>query len=279
MKLVSYEYLGGIKVGAVKNNGVVDLSDVGTSLKEILSLGPLDNLVNLVETRAPVADLDNVILYPVIPDAGRIICVGRNYHKHVKEMGADLPEHPFLFLRTAQSLVGHRQSLIKSKIAEKYDFEGELAVVIGRGGRHIISESALSHVAGYTCFLDGTLRDYQKHSFTAGKNFDSSGACGPWLVLEHNIVDPQSLQIITRVNGKVMQNANTSEMIFSIANLIQYISSFTHLEAGDIIATGTPSGVGSGRTPSVWLASGDCVEVDIEKVGVLSNIVKSESKI
>ena len=276
MKFVSYEHLGGIKVGAIKDNGIVDLSDVGSSLREMLSFGPLDNLILLVETREPNVDLDKVILHPVIPNAGRIICVGRNYHQHVKELGNDLPEHPYLFLRTTQSVVGHRQSLIKPNISEQYDFEGELGVIIGRGGRYISSDSAFTHIAGYTCFLDGTLRDYQKHSFAAGKNFDSSGSCGPWLIPAHDIPDPQSLQISTYINGKIMQNANTSEMIFSIAYLIEYISLFTHLEVGDIIATGTPSGVGAGRKPPIWLMPGDSVEVEIENVGTLSNIVKSE---
>jgi 2-keto-4-pentenoate hydratase/2-oxohepta-3-ene-1,7-dioic acid hydratase in catechol pathway len=182
-------------------------------------------------------------------------------------------------MRTTQSLVGHQQSVVKPMASEQYDYEGELAVIIGRGGRHITADKALAYVAGYTCFLDGSLRDYQKHSFTAGKNFDSSGACGPWLVPAREISNPQTLALTTRVNGAVMQSASTQDMIFSVASLIAYISVFTHLEPGDVLATGTPAGVGAGRTPPVWLRPGDRIEVEIEGIGTLSNTVKAETEV
>lgn len=276
MRFVSYEYTEGVKVGAVIGDRIIDLSDAGTSLKNILATGPLDNLVDVAERREATVELDHVVLHQVIPDAGRIICVGKNYHDHAKEMGGEAPKNPNLFMRTTQSLVGHQQSVIKPFVSQQYDFEGELAVIIGRGGRHISESAALHYVAGYTCFLDGTLRDYQKHSFTAGKNFDSSGACGPWLVPAREIPNPQTLTLTTMVNGEVMQRGSTADMIFSVAQIISYISAFTHLEPGDVLATGTPAGVGAGRTPPVWLKPGDHVEVEIDEVGVLSNTVKAE---
>ena len=279
MKFVSYEYREGVKIGAVIGDGIIDLSDAGSSLKSVLATGPLDNLIRVAEQRDATVALDHVVLHQVIPDAGRVICVGKNYQDHAKEMGGEAPENPNLFMRTTQSLVGHNQSVVKPKVSDQYDYEGELAVIIGRGGRHIAEDKALSYVAGYSCFLDGSVRDYQKHSFTAGKNFDSSGACGPWLVPSRKISDPQSLRIQTRINGQTVQDASTGDMIHSVARLIAYISEFTHLEPGDVIATGTPAGVGAGRTPPLWLTPGDKIDVDIEGVGVLTNIVKAEAEV
>ena len=279
MKFVSYEYNEGVKFGAVIDDGIIDLSDAGPSLKAVLGAGPLDNLIKVAEARSPTVDLDHVILHQVIPDTDRILCVGKNYKDHAKEMGGEVAGNPNIFMRTAQSVVGHQQSVIMPMISEQYDFEGELAVVIGRGGRHIDVDRALEHVAGYTCFLDGSVRDYQKHSFTAGKNFDSSGACGPWLVPAREIPDPQNLHLTTRINGDIMQDASTQDMIFTVPFLISYISGFTHLEPGDVLATGTPAGVGAGRTPPLWLKSGDSIDIEIEHVGTLSNTVKAEAEV
>lgn len=279
IKFVSYEYDHGPSFGAVVGNDIYDLSDAGPSLRAVLAGGPLGNLDAVVARRKPTVALDHVVLLQVIPDASRVICVGRNYADHVKELGNTVAAKPVLFMRTTQSLVGHRQSIVAPSASREYDYEGELALVIGRGGRRIAPERALSHVAGYTCFLDGSVRDYQKDSFTAGKNFDSSGACGPWLVPAAAVPDPQNLMLTTRINGEVMQRARTSEMIHSVAQLISYISIFTHLEVGDVIATGTPAGVGLGRTPPRWLEPGDKVEVEIENIGVLANTVISEPSV
>jgi 2-keto-4-pentenoate hydratase/2-oxohepta-3-ene-1,7-dioic acid hydratase in catechol pathway len=274
MKFVSYEYTHGPRFGAVIGNDIVDLSDAGPSLRAVLATGPLGNLQAVAAKRKPTVALDHVVLLQVIPDAARVICVGKNYRDHVAEMGNEAPPaHPNLFMRTAQSLVGHRQSIVCPKVSQEYDYEGELAVIIGRGGRHITPERALSHVAGYTCFLDGSVRDFQKHSFTAGKNFDSSGSCGPWMIPASEIPDPQNLNISTRINGEVVQKANTAEMIYSVTAIICYISAFTHLEPGDVIATGTPAGVGAARKPPKWLKAGDKVEVEIEHIGILANNV------
>jgi len=276
MKFVSYEYNHGPSFGAVIGKDIVDLSDAGPSLRAVLASGPLSNLRGVVASRKPTVALDHVVLHQVVPDAARIICVAKNYAAHAAEFGGGVPEDPNLFLRTTKSLVGHEQSVVCPKSSSQYDFEGELAVVIGRGGRHISADKALGYVAGYTCFLDGSVRDYQKHSFTAGKNFDSSGSCGPWLVPASEIRDPQNLILTTRLNGNVVQHANTSAMIFSVAHLIAYISVFTHLEPGDVIATGTPAGVGMGRTPPLWMKPGDRIEVEISGVGVLANNVIPE---
>ena len=279
MKFVSYEYSQGPSFGAIVGDGIVDLSDVGPSLRAVLATGPLDNLQAVASKRKPTVALDHVVLLQVIPDASRIICVGRNYADHAKEMGGEAPKNPQLFMRTVQSLVGHRQSVVCPSASSHYDYEGELAVVIGRGGRRIDPARALTHVAGYTCFLDGSVRDFQEHSFTAGKNFDSSGACGPWLVPAAQVPDPQNLLLTTRVNGEVLQQANTKVMMRSVAQIISYISTFTHLEPGDVIATGTPSGVGFARTPQRWLKPGDKVEVEIEQIGILANTVISEPSV
>ncbi len=279
MKFVSYEYTQGPSFGAVVADGIVDLSDVGPSLRAVLATGPLGNLQAVAARRKPSVALDHVVLLQVIPDAARIIAVGRNYRDHATEMGGAHGPFPSLFMRTPQSLVGHRQSVVCPSASAQYDYEGELAAVIGRGGRRISSERALSHVAGYTCFFDGSVRDFQKHSITAGKNFDSSGACGPWLVPAAEVPDPQNLMLTTRLNGEVVQQASTRDMIHSVADVIAYISMFTHLEPGDVIATGTPAGVGAARTPPKWLKPGDKVEVEIERIGVLANTVISEPSV
>ena len=279
MKFVSYEYSQGPSFGAVVGDGIVDLSDAGPSLRAVLATGPLGNLQAVAAKRKPTASLNKVVLLQVVPDAARIICVGKNYRDHALEMGGEAPLQPDLFMRTPQSLVGHRQSIVCPSASKQYDYEGELAVVIGRGGRRILPERALSYVAGYTCFLDGSVRDFQKHSFTAGKNFDSSGACGPWLVPAAEVSDPQNLTLITRINGEVVQHANTFEMNHSVSVIIAYISAFTHLEPGDVIATGTPAGVGAARKPPKWLKPGDQVEVEIEDIGVLANTVIPEPSV
>lgn len=276
-KFLSYEHTHGPAFGAVVGDEIVDLSDVGPSLRAVLATGPLDNLNAVVAKRKPSVGIDHVVLHQVVPDATRIICVGKNYGDHAAEMGGNVPKDPNLFIRTPQSLVGHKQSIVCPKASSHYDYEGELAVVIGKGGRHIAKDKALSHVAGYTCFMDGSLRDYQQHSFTAGKNFDSSGACGPWLVPAAQVANPQNLKLTTRVNGQVMQSANTSEMILTVADIIAYISAFTHLEPGDVISTGTPAGVAAGRKPPPWLKPGDKVEVEIEQIGTLANTVIAEA--
>jgi 2-keto-4-pentenoate hydratase/2-oxohepta-3-ene-1,7-dioic acid hydratase in catechol pathway len=197
----------------------------------------------------------------------------------MREMGREEPEHPVLFVRFADSLVGSGCPLVKPKVSEQYDFEGELAFVIGRRARYVTEAAALEHVAGYACFMDGSVRDYQNHTsqFTAGKNFPASGSFGPYLVTADEIPDPAALRLETRLNGKVMQQAPIADMCFGVARLVAYVSTFTVLAPGDVITTGTPSGVGFARRPPVWLQPGDRIEVEIDGVGLLGNPVIAET--
>ena len=208
----------------------------------------------------------------------KILCVGVNYRPHIEEMGREIPDYPVVFTRFASSLVGPDEPVIRPRVSEQFDFEGELAVVIGRAARHVSRQHALDFVAGYCCFLDGSVRDWQRHTgqFTAGKNFDRSGAIGP-MVPVAKIPDPEALELVTRVNGERMQHGRVADLVFDIPRLIEYCSTFTELQAGDVIATGTPGGVGAARRPPVWLRDGDLVEVEIPGIGVLRNPVQDES--
>lgn len=208
----------------------------------------------------------------------RILCVGVNYLPHIREMGREVPERPVVFIRFPASLVGQNEPVIRPAVSEKFDFEGELALVIGKPAHRVPRSDALDYVAGYCCFLDGSVRDWQTHTsqFTPGKNFDRSGAIGP-PVPASEIGDPATLTLTTRVNGTVMQTGALADLVFDVPDLIAYCSTFTELRPGDVIATGTPGGVGAARNPPVWLRDGDLVEVDIPGVGVLRNPVRDES--
>lgn len=222
--------------------------------------------------------LDAVQFLPPIPAPAKVICVGVNFMAHMREMGRPEPKYPLLFTRYPDTLVGHGQPLLRPQKSTNYDFEGELAFVMGRRAHHVSRTDALDYVAGYTCFMDGSLRDYQHHTtqLTAGKNFWRSGACGPWLVTTDEIPDPAVLNLETRLNGEVMQHAPIHDIKFDVPYLIEYISSFTPLSPGDIISTGTPSGVGFGRDPQLWMKPGDVIEVEVDGIGVLSNPVEAE---
>lgn len=208
----------------------------------------------------------------------KILCVGVNYRPHIEEMGRDIPEYPVVFVRFGSSLVGDGEPIIRPQVSEQFDFEGELAVIIGKPARHVSREDAFDYIAGYCCFLDGSVRDWQRHTgqFTAGKNFERSGAIGPMVAAE-DVGDPTALELTTRVNGEVMQEGRVSDLVFDIPALVEYCSTFTELQPGDVIATGTPGGVGAARRPPVWLKDGDLVEVAISGLGVLSNPVRDES--
>jgi len=223
-------------------------------------------------------DANSIQFEPVIPNPGKIFGVGMNYLAHIKEMGREPPKYPALFVRFPDSLVGHRQTVIRPDASSQYDFEGELAVIIGRGGRHIRAGNAFDYVAGYACFLDGSIRDYQRHTsqFIAGKNFFRSGAFGPWLVTRDQIPDPSVLNLQTRINGEVLQRGKIDDLCFKIENLIEYLSTVCQLSPGDVIATGTPSGVGAARDPQRWLEPGDTIQIDIDGIGVLENRVIAE---
>lgn len=228
-------------------------------------------------TTDPVA-IDQVRFEPPVPNPGKIACVGMNYRAHTAELKREQPDAPSLFTRFPDSVVGHGGEIIRPSVSEQLDFEGELAVIIGRTAHRVRAADALDCVAGYSCFLDGSVRDfqYQTSQFIAGKNFYHSGAFGPWLVTADEVGDPQSLRVTTRVSGETMQDGNTSQMVFRIGELIEFMSTIFPLEPGDVIVTGTPSGVGAAREPARWLVAGDVVEVEIENIGVLRTAVVAE---
>ena len=213
---------------------------------------------------------------PVIPNPEKILCAGINYRSHAAETGRELPKQPSMFIRLANTLTGHDGELIRPSVSQHFDFEGELALVIGRAGRHIPVERALEHVAGYTCFVDGSVRDYQKFSVTSGKNFPGTGPLGPWIVTTDEIADPTRLTLTTRLNGKEVQKSGTDLLIYSVPQIIAFCSDFTPLVPGDVIATGTPEGVGHRRTPPLWMKPGDVLEVEISGIGTLRSRVVDE---
>jgi 2-keto-4-pentenoate hydratase/2-oxohepta-3-ene-1,7-dioic acid hydratase in catechol pathway len=280
VKALSFEIEGRRTYGVLEGNTVreaaADLRERCATLKFLLADEALERLPERLESKT--YSVESIRFLPLIPDPDKIICVGVNYRPHVEEMGRQVPDKPLLFVRFPGSVVGHRQALIKSQVSDEYDFEGELAVVIGRPARHVAMQDAFDYVAGYTCFMDGTVRDWQRHTsqFTPGKNFQASGALGPALVTRDEVPDPGALSLITSVNGERMQEGRVSELIFDIPALIEYCSTFTELLPGDIIATGTPGGVGAARTPPVWLQAGDSVEVAIQSIGQLENTVREE---
>jgi 2-keto-4-pentenoate hydratase/2-oxohepta-3-ene-1,7-dioic acid hydratase in catechol pathway len=215
---------------------------------------------------------------PPIVDPGKILCVGLNYRRHAEEAGMAIPKYPSMFVRFANSQVGHEEPTVAPANSGDYDFEAELAVIIGRSVRHVSESSALSAVAGYACFAENSVRDFQRHAAqaTPGKNFEASGAFGPWMTTADAVPDLASAHVIGRLNGEVMQDEPLSNLIFSIAAIISYASSYTRLEPGDVLVTGTPAGVGMARKPPVWLKPGDVFEVDIAGVGLLRNPVVAE---
>ncbi|WP_339934759.1 fumarylacetoacetate hydrolase family protein [Vreelandella glaciei] len=283
MKLVTFRYQNTISIGLVDGGRVLDLAPLadrlGGSLKEMIRKGALSDIVGLDTSSLNSLSLDDIEFLPVIPDAGKILCVGINYATHVKETGRDMPTHPMIFTRFADSQAGHLTPLIRPFVSHKLDFEGELAVVIGKTARHVKAENALEYVAGYSCYNDGSVRDYQKHTiqFIPGKNFPNTGGFGPWLVTSDEIPDPQALHLTTRLNGDVMQDTDTSDMIFGVAELIEYCSTFTELAPGDVIVSGTTGGVGAFREPPVWMKPGDSIEIAISGIGTLRNTIADEA--
>jgi 2-keto-4-pentenoate hydratase/2-oxohepta-3-ene-1,7-dioic acid hydratase in catechol pathway len=280
MKLASYTVGATSTFGVVTGDGIIDaarcLGGRFSTLRQALAADALDDVRRLTAGQAPDHKLTDVKFLPVVPDPQRIVCVGINYRSHAEETGRDISPAPSVFLRLADTLVGHGGALVRPKVSDKFDFEGELAVVIGRPGRHVAPADALGYVAGYTCFVDGSVRDYQKFSVTSGKNFPATGPLGPVLATTDEIPDPTKLTLVTRLNGAEMQRSGTDRLIYSIPQVIAFVSDFTHLAPGDIIATGTPAGVGHRRTPPVWMKPGDVLEVEISGIGTLRNPVVDE---
>lgn len=280
MRLVSYEHAGKPSYGIVKDDGIVELGGrlSHTTLRQLLANDALDAASDIAAARDPDISLSDVALSPVIPDPDKIICVGMNYHDHVTEIGRTVTAKPALFARFAGSQVGHLRPMVKPAVSEEFDYEGELAVVIGLGGRHIREDAALRHVAGYACYNEGSIRDWQRHTsqFLAGKTFAGTGAFGPWLVTADEIGNPATLTLETRLNGQQVQHTTTDKLITGIPELIAYCSSIIPLLPGDVIVTGTPGGVGLKRTPPLFMKPGDTVEVEISGIGVLRNPVVAE---
>lgn len=282
MRIVSYETAEGASFGLVSGGGIIDarrrLGLRYADVRTVLQVGALDLLAAQAGAEPDVA-LSDVAFLPAVPGDRKVLCVGLNYRAHVAEAaGREVPENPRIFARLADTVIGHGAPMWRPRNSEQFDFEGELAVVIGRAGRHIPAGRALEHVAGYTCFNDGSVRDFQKHSVTAGKNFPRTGPLGPWLVTADEIPDPAALTLTTRVNGQTMQSAGTGDMILTVQELIAYVSAFTPLAPGDVIATGTPEGVAHARRPPPWLKPGDVVEVEIGGIGTLRNPVVAEEE-
>ncbi|MBO9356214.1 5-carboxymethyl-2-hydroxymuconate isomerase [Bordetella petrii] len=277
MKLLSFLDKGQPGWGARRGDEVVVLTRHWPDLAAGLQAGA-QAIARAAQGDAPRLPLAGLQYLPPVTAARKILCVGLNYGRHVAETGRELPAHPSLFARFADSLVGHEAPVWRPLASAKFDFEGELAVVIGKAGRRIPAARALEHVAGYTCMAENSVRDFQKHSaqVTPGKNFACSGALGPCVVTADEIADPATLRVVTRLNGEVMQDGRVDDLIFPIPELIAYISTFTPLAPGDIIATGTPEGVGARRTPPLFMAAGDVLEVDIPGVGRLVNPVADE---
>lgn len=280
MRIVSFATGAGPSFGLVSGDGIVDLGRrvPYPGVKAVLEAGALGELARHAGA-APDLALSDVTFLPAVPQDRKVLCVGLNYRAHVAESaGREVPENPRIFARLADTIIGHGAPMWRPRNSVQFDYEGELAAVIGRPGRHIPAERAMEHVAGYTCFNDGSVRDFQKHSVTAGKNFPATGPLGPWLVTADEIPDPAALTLSTRLNGREMQRASTGDMILSVAELIAYVSAFTPLLPGDVIATGTPEGVAHARRPPPWMQPGDVVEVEISGIGVLRNPVVAEEE-
>jgi 2-keto-4-pentenoate hydratase/2-oxohepta-3-ene-1,7-dioic acid hydratase in catechol pathway len=280
MKLASYIADGQHAFGVVSGDGVITMNGrigpVAKNLREALARGLLAQIKDAAAHAKPDHKLADIKFLPVIPNPQKIACAGINYRSHASETGREVPKQPSMFLRFADTLVGHEGEMIRPTVSTNFDFEGELAAVIGRGGRHIKTERALDHVAGYTCFVDGSVRDYQKFSVTSGKNFPGTGPLGPWLVTTDEIPDPTKLTLMTRLNGQEVQRSGTDLLIYSIPHIIAFCSDFTELHPGDIIATGTPEGVGHRRNPPLWMKAGDVLEVEITGIGVLRSRIVDE---
>jgi 2-keto-4-pentenoate hydratase/2-oxohepta-3-ene-1,7-dioic acid hydratase in catechol pathway len=277
MRLVSFSIDGRDLTGAVAGDVVMPIAE--GSLRQLIETSEAHELAAAtVKKGAGAISLDKIVWRPVVPDLGKIICVGLNYHEHVVESQRDVAIFPSLFPRYPETQIGHLEPLVRPRISEQFDYEGELAVIIGHYGHRLHRKNALSHVFGYSCYNDATIRDWQRHTsqFLPGKNFVATGAFGPWCVTVDELGDAQNLQIATRLNSELVQNANTRQMITDIADQIAYISAFVPLSPGDVIVTGTPGGVGCRRSPPLYLKPSDTVEVEIEGIGVLRNGVVTE---
>lgn len=272
MQFVSYIGVDGATWGLVDGDGVIDLGARGPhgSLRAAIAAGELMAIGTAARGESPDAALADIAYLPTIPDPTHMFCAGKNYEDHVEEMGFEMPDNLTLFLKANSTLVPHGGAMIRPKLSECLDFEGEICAVIGRETRHVSEAEALDCIAGYTIMVDGSVRDIQKHSVTAGKNFVGTGPLGPVMTTADEILDPSTLHVTTRLNGEVVQDCGADMLIFDIPYIIAYVSRITPLQPGDVVATGSPAGSGAGREPLLWMKGGDNLEVTVPKIGTLA---------
>jgi len=282
MRFVSFEIAGQQSYGLWKDEGhwiqvppafQVEYPD----LKSVIAANKLDECEALIRQSGKAVTASQAHLLPVIPNPGKIFCIGLNYKSHVAETKRADSEYPAIFTRFADSLTAHNAPLPRPKETQRFDFEGELAVIIGKGGRNITQAQAFDHIAGYACFNDGTARDWQRHThqWIPGKNFPLTGPLGPFMATSKDIPDVNQLTLESRLNGEVMQHASVADLIYTLPVIIEYLSGFTNLSPGDVIATGTPGGVGDRREPPIYMKAGDVIEVEITGLGTLRNVVSN----
>ncbi len=280
MSFVSFEIAGQQTYGLWKDEGNwIQVPDAFQAqypdLKSVIAANQLDALDLAICQNGKAVTSSQARLLPVIPNPGKIFCIGLNYKTHVAETKRADSEHPAIFTRFADSLNAHNALLPHPKETTRFDFEGELAVIVGKGGRNITQAQAFEHIAGYACFNDGTARDWQRHThqWIPGKNFPLTGPLGPFMATRQEIPDVNQLTLESRLNGEVMQHASVADLIYTLPVIIEYLSGFTNLSPGDVIATGTPGGVGDRRDPPVYMKAGDVIEVEITGLGTLRNVV------
>lgn len=285
MRFVSFEYQGQNTYGVWNDEtswiqAPAAFADQYADLKAVIAAGQLDALEAAARAHGRVVHASECHLLPVIPNPSKVFCVGLNYKNHVAEMKRSDTEHPAIFTRFADSLSAHGAPLPKPAATACFDYEGELAIIIGKGGRHIGQADAWDHIAGYTCFNDATARDWQRHTsqWIPGKNFPATGPLGPFMATRKAVADITQVTLVTRLNGEVMQHASVADLIFTVPVILEYVSSVTNLSPGDVIATGTPGGVGDKRQPPVYMKAGDVIEVEITGLGTLRNVVADSEK-
>jgi 2-keto-4-pentenoate hydratase/2-oxohepta-3-ene-1,7-dioic acid hydratase in catechol pathway len=278
MKLMRYRADGAARLGAAVDGGVVDVGGAADDFAGLLTPEGRDAARALIDGAAPDHALDDVEALLPIAAGSRVFCVGQNYVAHIREMGYEIPDYPSIFMRTHESFAAHGEAIVKPRASDEFDYEGELAVVIGRDARHVSEADALDHVAGFTVMNDGSVRDWQRRvaQVAPGKNFERSGALGPWVVSSDEIPDSGALMLETRVDGERRQHSSTGDMVFSVPYLVSYISTFCALRPGDVISTGSPSGVAVRYDPPRWLTPGQTVEIEIAAIGTLRNPVVAE---
>jgi 2-keto-4-pentenoate hydratase/2-oxohepta-3-ene-1,7-dioic acid hydratase in catechol pathway len=282
LKLATYLHQGHASYGIVEGDGIIDLTRrIGARFPDIRTLFAHEGLGEARKAAAgQKADLklSEVKLLPPIPNPGKIFCIGLNYEDHRQETKREKTEAPAVFVRFPESQVGHDQPILRPRESTKLDFEGEIAVIIGKSGRRISEKDPWDYVAGYSCYNDGSVRDWQwaTTQWTAGKNFAATGGFGPWIVTADEIPAATELTLITRLNGVEMQHTTTALLVHTIPSLIAHLSTWVPLEAGDVIVSGTPGGVGARREPPVWMKPGDVVEIEVSRVGILRNTIADD---